>query len=467
MSIRFVRGRFHAGLAGVLLLPFPAGADSLGPFVQGEVVARLQPATEAAVFAAGYGSGVLASIPSRNFHRLSIPVGLTESEFADLIDDDPRVVRVELNFIGEDVDPDGTTQSIFVQETSEAFSEQPAMDLIGADAAQTYTTGGGVLVAVIDSGIDLQHPLFAGRLPMGGIDLVDGDATPQDLGDGLDNNADGRIDEMVGHGTLVAGLVLRVAPQADLLPIRVLDSDGGTTTFRMIDGLYAAIDRGARIVNISMGTIAESPALAEAVQESVSAGALIIAAAGNDATDQVRRFPAGFASQGLISVASVNNLDIVSPFSNFGESISIAAPGDPVVGPAPSGGFGSARGTSFAAPVVAGVAALVLSADPALELGTLRDRLLATSRPIDDTNPDYAGSIGAGRVDALAAVLATTPGCNPADLAHPYGLLDLADITAYINLFTTQDPAADLDRNDLFDLDDLLLFIDAFAVGCP
>ena len=430
LTFTSVMGRFVIALGALLLAASPARADDPAPFVPGEVVVRLRLTADPHMFAAQYGSAILDSITSRNIHRLSVPPLLTEEEFLDLIDDDGRVLDVELNFIGDDINPDGSTQSIFILSFYKQFINQDAIDRIGSDLAHTKARGHGVLVVVIDSGIDPDHPLFAGRLPFGGIDLL-GAGAPLDTGDGMDNDGDGLVDEMTGHGTLVAGIILRVAPEALLLPIRVLDSDGGSTTFRMIDAIYIASDLGADVINVSLGTVAPSTLLAQAVDHAADADTLVVCAAGNDAQTEVIRYPAGFSGGGVLAIAATDDADFVAPFSNIGDAVTLCAPGDPMVGPVPGGGYGRARGSSFAAPVISGVAALVRSIAPAVPIGQTRQRLLTTAVSIDDINPDEAGDLGAGRVDAAAAVGALgDPLANSADL-NGDARVDIRDLYAF------------------------------------
>ncbi len=398
-----IRLAFGALVLALGLLSAEVRADEPPPFVPREAVLRLSPGTPPlAVVPAG--TVVLESITSRDIHRYRVPVGLDELEWIDLVDDDARVLSAELNYIAEDTNPDGGTQSIFILQVYGDYLAQDAIDTVGADLAATRASGAGVLVAVVDSGIDPQHALFRGKLIMGVIDLINPTGSGLDVGDGLDNDGDLLIDEMVGHGTLVAGIVLRVAPQAAILPIRVLDSDGGSTSFRLADGIYTAIDRGADIINISLGTVAESSVLADAVSAAIAADRLVVASAGNDDTDQFARFPAGFSDSGVLSITATRADDLRAPFGNFGGSISLSAPGDPVVGAVPGGGYGSASGTSFSAPIVSGTAALLRSITPCVPMVQVRQRLLETAVDIDPLNPDYAGKLGSGRVDAAAAL---------------------------------------------------------------
>jgi subtilisin family serine protease len=407
------RGVLALAAACVLALAGTAHAGSEPPFVPNEVVVRLAPGTQAGPLAASLGSVVLASIDSRNIHRLRVPVGTSEEDFASILGNDPRVVRVELNFIADDNPPGGTTQSIFIVERQAEHAVQAALASIGASATREHSTGAGVVVAVLDSGIERGHRAFRARSVLPGVDLVDNDTNPADVGDGIDNNGDGRVDEFVGHGTSVAGLVLRVAPGATILPIRVLDSDGGSTTFRVVDGMYRALDLRADVLNMSLGTIAASPLLEEALGEAATRGALVVASAGNDASGGTPRYPAAFSGPNVVSVAATRSNDVLASFSNWGTSVTLTAPGVGVVGPITQGRYGRANGTSFAAPLVSGTAALVKGIAPGLSMVQVRSRLEATSTPIDALNPDVAGEIGSGRLNAAAAVGAkgdTLPG---------------------------------------------------------
>ena len=381
----------------------PVLADGVpAPFVPGEVVVRLAQGTDADAFAASFQTVVLDRITSRNIVRLGVPGGISEENFIDLIDDDKRVLNTEFNFTADDQDPSGGTQSIFILERSELFWQQNAMGVVRADDAQSLARGYGVVVAVIDTGVDASHPVLQGRIAPGGIDLIDRGSAPDDVGDLIDNNGDGRTDEFVGHGTMVAGIVLRVAPQASVLPIRVLDSDGGATAFRMIDGLYHAIDRRADVINISMGSLGESQILREALEEAVAAGSLVVASAGNENSENAVRYPAGSGIPGVLSVAATRDDDTRAPFSNYGGWISLSAPGDPVVGPVPGGLYARARGTSYGAPIVSGAAALLRSAVPGVPVEMIWNRILDTTVNIDALNPDFSGKLGRGRIDAGA-----------------------------------------------------------------
>src|SRR5205823_5202141 len=134
---------------------------------------------------------------------------------------------------------------------------------------------------IIDTGCDLNHPdLF--RSIVGGWDFVDNDASPTDVKDNIDNDRNGAIDEAFGHGTHVAGIIHLVAPDAQLLIVRVLDADGRGNMVDVAAGIRWAVNQGAKVINLSLGSSTHSgDALEHALDEAVTRGVVVVAAAGN------------------------------------------------------------------------------------------------------------------------------------------------------------------------------------------
>ena len=212
--------------------------------------------------------------------------------------------------------------------------------------------GAGVTVAVIDTGIDENHPAFAGHLaPLADQkDFVDG-GTPQDEGQAGQHG--------YGHGTAVAGIILQVAPQAIILPIRVLDADGRGDTDRVAMAIGWAVDHGAKLINLSLGSQSYAQPIQDALQFAKSAGVIVVAATGNTG-DQAITFPASDArnSDQLISVSSVNASGQLSSFATYGAQLEIYAPGERILTPAPGAAKALWSGTSMAAPIATGALAL-------------------------------------------------------------------------------------------------------------
>ncbi len=389
-------------------------ADNDDEVVPGQVVVRLAQGANISAFLARYNVSAIDTIVSRRIWLLSVPVG-DEEEFVDEIEFDPDVQWAEPNYTGRDLDPDPDTQSIFVAGTYGQYINQPSMGIIGLPQAQSFATGQGILVAVLDSGLDTQHPELLGSIAPGGWNYVDNNGVLADVGDGIDSNNNGIFDELVGHGTLVAGLIVRVAPDAMILPLKVLDSDGLTSTFTLVKGIYHAVDASADVVNISMGSTVDTMVLGGAIADAVAAGVVVVASAGNEDTSSPVRYPAGYASLGVISVASTDNSDVRSHFSNFGFHITLCAPGNSITSTVPGGGFGRASGTSFAAPLVAGGAALVKQRHINAPPHTIALTLANSSRRIANVNSGYEELLGSGRIDLLRAMLRSTPsGLHPA-----------------------------------------------------
>src|SRR5262249_8887345 len=229
--------------------------------------------------------------------------------------------------------PDARVETAEAKQSDVAFSEsartwsdvydQDALARVGAAAAQAYGRGDGVLVAILDTGIDLDHPALASTLDLPGIEQGGGPDPGDDRPEGKDTNGDGIVDGSLGHGTHVAGIVHAVAPGARLLPVRVLDSDGVGTEFRVAKGIVAAVERGAAVINLSLGLPVTSPSIQAALDLAHAAGVVLVAAAGNDDLATLD-FPAAYPS--VLAVAGTDPDDRKAPFSDFGQGVGLAAP---------------------------------------------------------------------------------------------------------------------------------------------
>ncbi|MFI4917265.1 MAG: S8 family peptidase [Phycisphaerales bacterium JB060] len=408
MSPTFMRVLIAILMTRVIVEVAHADDDEVVP---GQVVVRFAPGADIPAFLARwraeYGAQVITRITSRPIYLLSVFEG-DEEEFVDDVEFDPALDWAEPNYFGRDENPDPGTQSIFVASTSGAFQSQPAMKALGVDAAQRIATGRGVIVAAIDSGLDAAHPVLAGRIAPGGWNFITGTPDVADVGDGIDSDGDDLIDEAVGHGTMVAGLFARIAPDARILPLKVLDSDGLTSTFLMVEAIFYAIDNGAHITNISMGTTRETLVIDAALAEARDAGMLVVASTGNE-DDSNPRFPSGSSDEsgsslGVLAVAAVDDENRRAEFSNYGQHVSLTAPGVDITSTTPGDGYGRANGTSFAAPMVAASAALYWSIAPDATAPQVRDRVLGLTVDVSALNPGYEGELGAGRLHAFWAV---------------------------------------------------------------
>ncbi|MBN1246887.1 MAG: peptidase S8, partial [Anaerolineae bacterium] len=249
------------------------------------------------------------------------------------------------------------------------YNPQWAHNVIGSEGAWDLSTGSGsIVVAVVDTGVDLDNPELQGRVT-GGKSFVPGVSSP---------------DDDQGHGTHVAGIIAAagnnglgvagMAWSAQIMPIKVLDATGVGDSSDVAHGIRYAVDNGAHILNISLGGPGASTTLYEAVQYASNNGVLVVGSAGNcgdgnyakngcDYENQVI-YPAAYDAE-VLAVAATNTYDTVASFSNQGSYVDVAAPGVGILSTIPTG-YAYADGTSQAAPFVAGLAALLLSVKPSL-----------------------------------------------------------------------------------------------------
>ncbi|MEU5946532.1 type VII secretion-associated serine protease mycosin [Micromonospora sp. NPDC047465] len=290
--------------------------------------------------------------------------------------------------------------------------EQWQLDALQAKAAWRSSTGRGVTVAVIDSGVDASHPDLAGQV-LPGLDLVD---------------PGGSADEPdpVGHGTTVAGLIagrnddkrgaVGLAPDARILPVRVLDAENRYDDAMIVaKGVRWAVDNGAQVINLSLGGSGDSAALAAAIDYAFARDVVVIACTGNVAASSSSEVWYPAREPGVIAVAGLDrDSDDLWSGSITGQATALAAPATGLVGARP-GGYWRVQGTSFAAPLVAATAALVRARYPQLSAGDVVNRLLTTARDIGPTGRD--DRFGYGLVDPVAALDAevTPVGRNPLD----------------------------------------------------
>ncbi|MDG4768478.1 type VII secretion-associated serine protease mycosin [Solwaraspora sp. WMMD406] len=303
--------------------------------------------------------------------------------------------------------PSGTVAALPVRFDA-IRDDQWQLRSLDAAAAWQHSTGAGVTVAVIDSGVDATHVDLAGQV-LPGMDYVD--------------DGDGRSDP-VGHGTTVAGLiagrgdddtgVLGLAPDARILPVRVLDEENRYDDAMVVArAVRWAVDNGARVINLSLGGGGDSPALAAALDYAFAKDVVVVACTGNVSSTNSSRVWYPAREPGVIAVAGLERTDERAGDSLWSGSISgpetvLTAPATGLVGARPDG-YWRVQGTSFAAPLVAATAALVRSRWPDMSAGTVVTRLIETARDLGEPGRD--DRYGYGMVDPVAAL---TSGVAPA-----------------------------------------------------
>ncbi len=368
--------------------------------VSNDLIVRVTRGAQARSVARAHGLTILDHIEGSSLYRMSLPARLDVSTTMRHLSADPRVVYAEPDRLAVSRDTAFTQQFhiAFVDGSdSSGYIDQMAYSQIDFVPGQTGGPGPGVgqgtIVAILDTGATFTHPALQGHyLP--GFNLIDPGTPPLDIADGQTNSA-------VGHGTMVAGIVAMVDPSAQILPIRVLNGDGVGSLFDVIHGIHRAVRHGAQVINLSLSVDQSTHALRDAVCDAEEAGVAVIAAVGNDGTAGPH-YPASYP--GVIGVASVEADDTLSPFSNFGASANLDAPGDGITSTYYTGGYATWSGTSFSAPFVTGELALVLENSPWLDLNDLTLTVELSANPIDDLNPDFAGQLGSGIIDVGVAV---------------------------------------------------------------
>ncbi len=348
------------------------------------------------------GATVIGPVEGTTFWVVELPAGMTTEEFLAELEEDARVEEADEDEGVQFPEGGASTIPIFEDEPVASVAIQPALGVIGVPDAHTRSTGAGVLVAVIDTGV-IAHPLLAGRLAPGGRDFVDGDADPTDAPNGLDDDADGKVDEGVGHGTFVASLVLAVAPDARILAIRALNSDATGTASTVANAIAYALSQGADVINLSAGLVRSTTMIQQAVANAKAAGVPVVAAAGNRQASV--DFPA-FLSDAA-AVTSVELSGVKASFASYGSSVDVSAPGVDLLGAFPPSPSGVARwsGTSFSTALVSGGFALLRQLDPVGASEDLLKRLGDTALSVDAQNPSYDGRLGKGRIDLAAATM--------------------------------------------------------------
>lgn len=248
---------------------------------------------------------------------------------------------------------------------------QYATDMIGLPAAHKVSLGEGVTVAVLDTGIQADHPYLVGFVTEG-YDFVDDDADSADTFDYLDNDNDGMIDEAAGHGTHVAGIIHTTAPAAKIMPIRVLDSDGRGNLFLIAEAIHYAIHNGADVINLSLGSTFDSVLIADMIDFAQVRNVVVVAAAGNLDSD-TPQYPAAYDN--VLAVGATNPNGTRMDGSNFGAWVDVAAPGLSIYSSFPIDAYAWWSGTSMATPFVAGTAALVIADTPGVRSGNVLELL--------------------------------------------------------------------------------------------
>src|SRR5579863_1684364 len=284
---------------------------------------------------------------------------------------------------------DTTPVNYYGTTVTHGYVNQPAAQIIRIDQAQdVFNVSGSGIVADIDTGVDPNHPALQGHL-LPGYDFTRNQPGGSELNDismsapppcetcaaayvnqhtaaMLDQHTAAMLDgsqyAAFGHGTMVMGVIHLVAPTAQLLPLKAFSASGNGSLSNILAAIYYAVQNNAKVINMSFDLTTSSTELGTAINYANSHNVILAASSGNDG-EQEMVYPAGL--QNVMGVASTNNQDQRSTFSNYGNQIVwVAAPGEGVITTYPFATYAAGWGTSFSSPMVAGTASLVVNMQP-------------------------------------------------------------------------------------------------------
>lgn len=369
------------------------------PFVADELLVQPLPGADSSDLADLYGAVgavVIGQLQEIEFTVLQVP----PEEFLDSatrLADSGLIETVQKNYL----------LHVSKLPNDPLFARQDHLAQIGAAQAWDTTVGvEEIIIAVVDTGVDPDHPDLSAR-------IVDGWNV-------FSGNAD--FSDVVGHGTMVAGVVAALSDNAlgvagltwknPLLAIRVTNGSGDASSKDVAAGILWAMQRGARIINVSFAPLWSNRVVQAAAREAFNRGSLVVISAGNDGA-----VTEGRGYREALFVGGVDRLDRVARFSTRGPFVDLVAPAVNIRSTERGGGFGIISGTSFAAPIVSGVAALAWSVNPDLRPVTLQEIVLQSTVDLGEVGKD--GTYGEGAVDAAATVDRASSATRVRDVTPP------------------------------------------------
>jgi thermitase len=394
-------------------------------FVPGQIIVKTAPRVNIADINSSYDTLVKERFldeKNTNIYLLETVSGSGAQDTLDTMLGDLRIRYVELNYLAGVPEADDETEAQHrhyafpagdATPTTKNYSKDSAYpdSALNLTAARKLSQGAGKTVAVIDTGAQMNHPALKARfVGIPRYDFVADDTDPSEPP--LANTEEQREQEVVGHGTHVAGIVNLVAPKANLMPLRALDKDGYGSAFHVAEATAFADANGANVINLSLGSPSWSWLLREKVVEAIGHGRVVVAAAGNYNSLEPPQYPASrhfpepaVDDDGLLAVTSVDPTPKRSAFANYGTWIDIAAPGEEILSTYPVSRYAYWSGTSMATPFVAGEAALIQAATKSpIGPSGVETRIRSSAGCIPDEPNTPPLMLGAGHADIGASL---------------------------------------------------------------
>lgn len=346
------------------------------PYIEGELILRPKEGVSRAELIAllkERGIAVIGDIPELDLIRVSLPDDMKVGDAQKFLKEKDAVSETVRN-APVTLEPAPAAENIR-QGTPVGSS---ALKLMSGEILGKGRDGDGILVAVLDTGVDDGNPSLAGQT-FGGYDIVN------DMAFVTDRN---------GHGTACASLiagkggeggVLGAAPKAKILPVKVMDDSGKSDGFAIAKGIVYAVEKGAKVINLSLGTTSETTLLDSAIDYALGKGVLVVAASGNEGKEG-ENYPS--TVDGVLCVGAVDGEKWKAAFSNYGPKVDLVAPGVLVAAAAPMGGVVLMSGTSSAAPLVSGAAANVWSENPNWSAEKVAEKLMAEADDLGSPGAD-------------------------------------------------------------------------------
>ena len=407
------------------------GKGQTGDFASERILVKFKAGTSEAAkhqFHRAQGAAVIGQLEQIGVHILKIPAGKVPEKVL-AYRNNPAVAYAEPDYIA----------TAFVEVIDPDLDKQWGILKIQAPEAWDVSTGQDIKIAILDTGVDQNHEDLAGKII-----------------ENADFTGSTSVDDRYGHGTHVAGIAAAVTNNAlgvagvgyncGILNGKVLADDGSGAYSWIASGIIWATDKGAKVINMSLGGRLGSYALLEAVNYAWNHGVVVVAAAGNNGTSKAN-YPAYYTN--CIAVAATDSSDAKASFSNYGSWVDVAAPGVNIYSTMPNHSnaigltnYGSLSGTSMATPFVAGLAGLVWATSYRTSAASVRDRIESTAEQAESIWSAY----GIERINAYQAVLG--PAVNTAPVVTISSPIKDANFTAGIPI-NFAGSAADAEEGDL------------------